>query len=417
MANRMKGTGSYIHDKKRQRWIFQYYVKDVYGNPRRRAIYAKKRAELEKRVAGMNLGIEDITTLKEWTERWLTLYIKPTVKENTYLFYQYLFKYIPTSLLNMPLLKLKPVSFQKLFTELLVHGNRHEGALSTSTVRSLRSALISCLNAAVNNEILHRNPLLSTKPPKLVRRERVSLTKEQMKRLLKVVDEGNYYIRKADANEGQLYQINEYSVLIHLALASGMRRGEIFGLTWDCVDFADNKIRIIRNLQYTQHHGFSLVAPKTTRSIRTISIDADTMKRLYTFKMYQEGYAAVLGNQFHNRYNLVFTSIFGDCIRFDNFRMRHWKAMCQAAGLPKEFTFHCLRHTMTTLMLQAGVNIKTISARLGHTNSAFTIRVYAHVLDEMETEASNVWSQILQSTKQDKRINKRPYSCGNMNKG
>lgn len=66
-----------------------------------------------------------------------------------------------------------------------------------------------------------------------------------------------------------------------------------------------------------------------------------------------------------------------------------------AAGVQPDFTIHCMRHTHATLLLKNGVNPKVVSERLGHSSVIVTLNIYAHVLEEMEIEAPNVWGSII----------------------
>lgn len=113
------------------------------------------------------------------------------------------------------------------------------------------------------------------------------------------------------------------------------------------------------------------------------------MKVLNDWRYYQQAYAAQLGNQFQNPHQLVLTNAFGAFVHPDNFRCRHWTAMCKAADLPKGCTLHSLRHTAATLMLQAGVDVKTCAQRLGHANATMLLKVYAHVLSENDAKAAD----------------------------
>ena len=124
--------------------------------------------------------------------------------------------------------------------------------------------------------------------------------KNEIEKLKKIENKSKNDICKEQRDIGILYLISQWPVVIRLALESGMRRGEIFGLTWDCVDFLKRKIVVKRNLQ-----GGKLVSPKTKNSIRTITIDAETMKRLNAWKEYQLRYAEEVGDLFDNEMSLL----------------------------------------------------------------------------------------------------------------
>ena len=172
-----------------------------------------------------------------------------------------------------------------------------------------------------------------------------------------------------------------------------MRRGELLGLTWPCVGTDTLSIRYQE--QYSSNKGYYLGTPKTQTSIRTISLDHTTLQVLNDWRHYQQAYASLLGNQFRNPNRLVLTNAFGAFVHPDNFRCRHWAAMCKAADLPTGCTLHSLRHTAATLMLQAGVDIKTCAQRLGHANATMLLKVYAHVLSENDAKAADTLAGLI----------------------
>lgn len=393
MAKRANGTGSIIHDKRRNRWVYQYQQLDIHGQKHRRAITAKTRAALEQRIAKLDITVDPDITLGEWIQKWLAVYVDNVVKDNTIVYYRRMLAYIPTEMQKRPLATLTPLMCQSMLMDLLDHGRQNGGPLSTSTVRSIRSTLITCLDSAKDASLLKTNPVKATKPPRLIRREKVFLSPAQAQRLLAVAEKGIYYIDKTTADPGQLYLLRCYAVLIRLALVTGMRRGELLGLTWPCI--GTDTISIRYQEQYSPNKGYYLGTPKTQTSIRTISLDYMTMQVLNDWHHYQKAYASLLGNQFRNPNRLVLTNAFGTFVHPDNFRCRHWAAMCKAADLPKGCTLHSLRHTAATLMLQAGVDIKTCAQRLGHANATMLLKVYAHVLSENDAKAADTLAGLI----------------------
>ena len=393
MANRTKGTGTIIHDKKRNRWIFQFWQTMSDGKKHRRAIAAKTRAALEQRIAKLDITVAPDITLREWIQKWMAVYVDNVVKDNTIDYYRRMLAYVPVEMQKRPLATLTPLMCQSMLMDLLDHGRQNGGPLSTSTVRSIRSTLITCLDSARDAGFLKNNPAKATQPPRLIRKEKVFLSPAQAQRLLAIAEKGSYYVDKTTADPGQLYLLRCYAVLIRLALVTGMRRGELLGLTWPCV--GTDTISIRYQEQYSSKKGYYLGTPKTQTSIRTISLDCTTLKVLNDWRYYQQAYAEQLGNQFQNPNRLVLTNAFGTFVHPDNFRCRHWAAMCKAADLPTGCTLHSLRHTAATLMLQAGVDIKTCAQRLGHANATMLLKVYAHVLSENDAKAADTLAGLI----------------------
>ena len=383
-------------------WRYQYYEKGIDGISVRKSIQAKSYKELVARVEKMQMdkgGLSnDSITVGQWCDRWRDVILPGTVKESTLKSYKFMLSYVTDKIRKKRLTKLTPLELQTMFTELKESGAKKSGEnLSSTTVRRIRSTLISCFQSAIDNGFMTVNVAKKTKPPLDNDRREISfLTEDEIQRLLEVADSGEYYKADEEAmeDEGIHYLIKQWSIVIRLTLATGMRRGEIFGLTWSAVNFRDRTISIKTNLQ-----GRKLEKPKTTYSIRTISVDTDTMQKLKEWKEYQEQHANDLDDLYQNQLATVFTGVFGGPVQLDNFRNRAFKRMVAKAGLPDTITFHSLRHTHATQLLAAGVDAKTVSKRLGHSSVAFTLQTYVHVVEEVERGAADTMGAILAGKK------------------
>jgi hypothetical protein len=172
MAKRANGEGSYIHirpvdckvcpsrtdcnkignllDKcskrdRQDRWCYQYTVTQPDGSKRIKQMYARSKKELKDRVerlqAETGQDFKLSATLGNWLDVWRDRYLKDTVRSSTARFYQNMLKYIPESLRQMQLSKIKPVMLQMLFTDLLEHGSKNGAALSVKTLQNLSHLL------------------------------------------------------------------------------------------------------------------------------------------------------------------------------------------------------------------------------------------------------------------------------------
>ena len=383
---------------RQDRWVYQYMVGMPGGKKSRRSLTASTKKELVAKIERMRMevgpeGTRDVS-LGSFLDYWQERILKDTVQPSTSVFYRSMVKYVPESLRKKRLADITPAMIQGMLSDLLAHGRiKKEGTLSVKTVKSVRTTLATAFEAAVDNGFISKNVVKKTKPPvATTHREIVFLSQDEIKRLLKVADSGEYYDTYPAVleDEGILYLIRGYAMAVRLTLATGMRWGETFGLAWKDLDFSAGTIYIHNNLQDGQ-----LKRPKTSYSIRKISVDADTMRRLKEWRAQQREYSKTVGNLYNNELNLLFTAISGVPVRYDNFRGRQWANMVKAAELPPGCTFHSLRHTHATQLLQAGINIKVISQRLGHASVAFTLRVYAHVLPEQDRTAADAMAGLL----------------------
>lgn len=200
----------------------------------------------------------------------------------------------------------------------------------------------------------------------------------------------------------------KWQVAINLLIVSGCRRGEILGLKWDKVDFNNNTIKIDTNLLYTKEKGIFTDTPKTEQSNRVITLPKNVMALLKQHKIKQQELALQLGSYF-KRTNFVFTQDNGNpmfpdsltdyCKKFED---RYNKIIQKQIDdgnkdlkLLPHLNPHKFRHTAASLLISKGVDIITVSKRLGHAKISTTTDIYSHVLKESDKQASNVMSDML----------------------
>ncbi|MBO5606132.1 MAG: tyrosine-type recombinase/integrase, partial [Acidaminococcaceae bacterium] len=306
---------------RQDRWVYQYVASLPGGKTVRRSLTAKTKKELISKIDRQRLdaGPENSrdVSLGSFLDYWRDRCLPDTVQASTLEFYTSLLKYVPETLRKKLLADITPAMIQGMLSDLLAKGRiKKEGSLSVKTVRSVRTTLATAFEAAIDNGFLIKNPVKKTKPPVATKvREIVFLTQDEIKRLLKVADSGEYYETYPSVleDDGILYLIRCYAMAVRLTLVTGMRWGETFGLKWLDVDFTGCTIYIHNNLQDGQ-----LKRPKTSYSIRKISIDTDTMRRLKEWKKQQREYGKSVGDKYENKLDLLFTSISGVPVRYDN---------------------------------------------------------------------------------------------------
>ena len=178
-------------------------------------------------------------------------------------------------------------------------------------------------------------------------------------------------------------------LLIELALFTGMRRGEIIGLKWSDINFDKQCLSVKRSIYKPKSKKSVEKEPKSHSSIRTIAIPNCLCETLKEYKKSQEEYSLSLATWQNLEY--VFTDKNGNVMnpqtptkQFSKFLDRH---------NIRHLKFHCLRHTSATLLLSNGCDIKTISARLGH-SSIETTNIYVHVLKSVDKEAAITFDRI-----------------------
>lgn len=418
---RAKGDGSIYWDEKRGcLFVRVTYIDHKTGETKRKKIKGAEENTPKGKSATLKIGqkwLEQIETgmlpdaekitLGEWIDTWLKEYIKPNVRVKSYDKYEgCLIQYVKPKLGKMLLCQIRETKLTALFNELLVCGGKKKTGLSSSTVKATRRYLSMCLEQAIKSDLLLKNPVKQTKAIKLVKAEIQTLTEAQADSLTKAAfaaaekADQDYDLRTAKAAEktaktNRFVQIPMSNIVyrsaymaILIALGTGMRLGEIFGLSWDAVDVKKGIIYVKRAL-VTSRAGVNFEEPKTKASRRQIPLPADIASELRKYKVLQDWRKNLLGNQW-STLNLVITGEFGGVFNTSNFTSRYFKPLLKKIGVPESFKFHDLRHTHATLLLLKGIPVKVVSERLGHSTVAMTQDTYAHVLPEMQEEAVKV---------------------------
>lgn len=408
MAKRIRGEGSVFYDEGKKLWTLVKTYELPGGDKKQKRITGKTEKSLKRNIAKFeenleqNQSISTNTTIEKWIAEWLDAYVKPPVlKQKTYENYRdrlaYLLPLIGKRRLNM----LTTKELQEVFKKLYAEGGAKNQGLAAHSVNRIRSYLKSALNAAIDNGLISKNPVNATKPLKEAKADIVVMNENEVKRFLEISKSGSYVTfgvknpKYLKHNIGTQYLQKSYYNFVNLALATGMRCGEIRGLSWQCVDFDAGTIRVEEQLVSTNDYADMYDDPKTYHSVRTIVVDKTVLTELREFKVYQKEYAEILGDKFLNEHDLVFTNTFGKPVSYTNFRKRYFVKMLGAASISSKYTIHCMRHTHATLLLKAGVNVSVVSKRLGHSSTSVTLNIYAHVLNEMERTASETWEKLL----------------------
>ena len=199
------------------------------------------------------------------------------------------------------------------------------------------------------------------------------------------VDEVKYILKKAKEKS------SSFEIILNLFVYGGLRKGEAVGLTWDYVDFENNTITIKNNLQYVDAK-YIMRTPKTKSGIRTIHLPDVVMDLLRAEKIRQNK-LRLQGLMKEKEYDTV-------CINKDNYYYspiifaKNYKRFIKKIGLEYKKP-HSLRHAHVSMLVASGMDIKTISARVGHSNTQITLSVYSHVFKENDKIAADKITDIL----------------------
>lgn len=273
--------------------------------------------------------------------------------------------HIIPSLGGIELAKLGGERIGRLYRDLAAAG------LSPKTVRNVHGVLRTALGAAVDWDYIERNPATRTKPPKLKSvkarsRDRAVWPPEELRAFL------------ASVRDDPMWPA------WRLLATTGLRRGELLGLRWRDLDL-DATTATIRQTLVVVNYAIEVSEPKTEAGERTLRLDAETVGSLRTHRVRQAAERLAMGRGWVDS-GLVFTRPDGSAIHPQRFS-EWFKQAVRRAGL-RPIRLHDVRHSYITAGLRAGVPMKVMSERAGHSTLAITADLYSHVLVEMDASAA-----------------------------
>jgi integrase len=183
-----------------------------------------------------------------------------------------------------------------------------------------------------------------------------------------------------------------HKTLYHLAVTTGMRQGEIFGLKWADLHWNSGALLVQRQVQRVPGQGWRFLEPKTRSGRRTIKLGEGTLHALRLHKKEQQTRIVAAGERWQD-YDLIFPSSVGTPLGPSNLRM-DFNRIISEAGLPK-IRFHDLRHTAASLMLNNGVPPIVVSRILGHSKPSITMDIYGHLYHKMQGEAAKIMDDLV----------------------
>lgn len=193
------------------------------------------------------------------------------------------------------------------------------------------------------------------------------------------LEKDNVYYTREELNKflavAKQQGLKKYA-LFRLLAYSGIRIGELLALTWQDVSFVSKTIRVNKTMVYIKGKKPFTQSPKTKTSNRLINMDNETIEVLKAWKNYQKTYYGVIKN------NKQLLFINRDNGYLQNKTVKDWNLKIAKQAKIKPIKLHGFRHTHATLLLKAGVPIKEVQYRLGHSKIDTTLNIYAHVVND-----------------------------------
>jgi integrase len=268
---------------------------------------------------------------------------------------------------HLVLQKLRPAHIQQWHAALGKSGSANGKPLSARTIGHAHRVLHKALARATATELVSRNVASVIRPPKTEASEIEVLDPTQIADVL----------TKLKGHE--LY------TLVALALGTGLRRGELLALRWADVDLNGAVLRVERSLEETKA-GLRFKTPKTKHGRRAVSLPSSAVEALRAHRRRQLELRLALGSGREPPDALVFSTPEDQPLSPDNLS-RDWRRAVKARGLPPVM-FHALRHSHASVLIARGVDILTVSRRLGHGSPTVTLTVYAHLIEKVDTKAA-----------------------------
>lgn len=377
MAGKNANGSGTVGKLKDGRWQARYVVKDANGQPVRRALYGRTRADAEAKLVAVlrdrNLGLISARrgrgpTLGEYAERWLPIHSMGLRPLTATRLDRLIRRHVLPSLGPLPLGRLEIAQVNDLLAAKLRAG------FAPGTVRNIRAGLRTMLNSAVREGFVVRNAAALSDAPRMTQVDRVTLSPEQARTLVEAA---------RTHRDGALWV---------LALSTGARQGELLALRWSDYEVDTGRIRIAHSLQRIDGK-VVLAETKTNRSRRTVVLPGVAREALARQRAAQAVDRLRAGEGWRDDFGLVFTTVRG-LPRDGSAILRGFKSECRALGLPP-LSFHDLRHSAASLLALAGVQPRDVQSLLGHANVYLTLQTYTAVSPGSSAAIAGVMDAIL----------------------
>lgn len=323
---------------------------------------AAKLETLKEQYGNATEKIKPDMPFGEWIDFWYQTYCRHTLRITTKSDYENrIYNHIILEIGKIPLNKLSQSDLQQFYAKektgaRKLHAKTLGKGLSDRTIRAIHANCRTALQRAVQDGLIRTNPAVGCKlPPKKAREMQVLTQNEILRFLHQAKDEGYYE-------------------LFLLELGTGMRRGEILALKWSDLNFSTGELRIERQV-YIIKTEVIISAPKTKASVRTVILPESLVKLLAEYRKSVDSEwmcPSPLDNSRPSNPSSV---------------RKRLQLILERAGC-KKVRFHDLRHTFATMALEHGMDVKTLSATIGHVSSATTLDIYSHITDTMQRQAA-----------------------------
>ena len=357
---------------------------DILGNRKRKTATIngtkqdaiKKEAELKSEFyhIGKAVNISDLT-FEELSQIFIEKYCIPNISPVTTHGYKKSLVRINVLIGKMKLNKITPYVLDNMYQKLRIGKTKELGYHSIYNYYKVINVMFS---QAIRWEIIDKNPNLKATKPKKEYKEKHFYDVNQVKKLLEVLDKESV----------------KYKTLILLALDSGARRSELCALRWSDINLETRMMSITKSLKVVE----GIIDEKTTKtesSKREIMLSESTIKQLQEYKEWQKAYKTINKKRWTGKDDRIFTSKEGEYMH---------PGTCDHAlrAIVKKYNldpicFHELRHTCASLLINSGIDPKTVSKRLGHSDTSVTMEIYTHAFESSKVACADKFDEMMKN--------------------
>jgi len=375
---------------------------DVKKNcPKRVYFYGKTQAEVRDKLSNALYqhsregGYTEPSKLyfAEWLDIWYNNYAKPNLRPTTWDGYgKWIKNHIKPGLGGILLRELDPSHIQKFYNQKLTEKplNGRGNTLSAKSIRQMHIIISQCLDQAVFEGKIFRNPAKATKPPKSTNKEATFLTEKQIKDFMKNISDDRWY------------------PAFLTALGTGLRLGELCALKWVNTDLEngvihvkESVVRVKTNAKDGPKTKLIIQPPKTKTGMRSVPVPNEIIAELKRWQLKIKEESMRIGKPFKPD-SFVFVTELGTPIEPGSLS-KHLLKLMRDNGL-EGVHFHSLRHSYASLLLKAGEHPKVVQELLGHSSIQVTMDIYSHVDPEIKKRAARSINSVF-------KVKKRPSSA------
>jgi integrase len=313
-----------------------------------------------------------------FAEQWFSEYAEPSLRVRTIDRYKQYTSRTYEAIGHLKMDKIAPRQIQKFIHSLNQMGVNENtgGALSPKTIKNYLSFISTVFDYAIKMEVVKDNPCKNVTIPKQKKPVKKIYTLEEAQQLLDLLQ-----------LEPLIYQ-----AFFVLAIYGGFRRGELMGLEWRDIDFDTGVVSISRTSQYTKEKGIFTDTTKTEESQRCLKMPDEVIALLRRYKVVQDQERLKCGDQWIKS-DRLFVAWNGKPMN-PNTPFSWFDRFCERTGMRK-VSIHSFRHLNASLLISNNVDVRTVSAALGHSQTSTTLNIYSHAFAQAQARAAEAIANAL----------------------